>query len=182
VAEPLSRAGRVTLIGAGPGDAELITLKGARLLGQADTVVYDNLVGQDILNMARPGAERVFVGKTAGHHILPQEEICRLLVDKAREGKFVARLKGGDPLVFGRGGEEIEALLAAGVAVEIVPGVTAALGAQARGKAWDWACRWSSAFAPGKAGRSRSPVGWRAEAVSGCPWLRGTFDDFFTCF
>lgn len=123
--------GHVALVGAGPGDAELITLKGARLLGQADVVVYDNLVGEGILDLVSPGAERIFVGKMAGNHTLPQEEICQLLVDKAHEGKFVVRLKGGDPFVFGRGGEEVDVLAAAGIPVEIVPGVTAALGAAA---------------------------------------------------
>jgi uroporphyrin-III C-methyltransferase len=121
----------VALIGAGPGDAELITLKGARRLGQADVVIYDNLVGQGVLDLSRHDAERIFAGKTPGHHNLPQEDICRLLIGKAREGKFVARLKGGDPFVFGRGGEEVSALLSAGIPVEIVPGVTAALGAAA---------------------------------------------------
>ena len=123
--------GRVALVGAGPGDAELITLKGARLLGQADVVVYDNLVGDGIIDLARPSAERIFVGKMAGNHTLPQEDICQLLVDLARAGKSVVRLKGGDPFVFGRGGEEIDVLQAAGIAVDIVPGVTAALGAAA---------------------------------------------------
>ena len=123
--------GRVALVGAGPGDAELITLKGARLLGQADVVVYDNLVGDGIIDLARPGAERIFVGKMAGNHTLPQEDICQLLVDLARAGKSVVRLKGGDPFVFGRGGEEIDVLQAAGIPVDIVPGVTAALGAAA---------------------------------------------------
>ena len=123
--------GRVALVGAGPGDAELITLKGARLLGQADVVVYDNLVGDGIIDLARASAERIFVGKMAGNHTLPQEDICQLLVDLARAGKSVVRLKGGDPFVFGRGGEEIDVLQAAGIPVDIVPGVTAALGAAA---------------------------------------------------
>ena len=123
--------GRVALVGAGPGDPELITLKGARLLREADVVIYDNLVGDGILDLASPTAERIFVGKMAGNHTLPQDDICQLLVDKALAGKFVVRLKGGDPFVFGRGGEELDVLLAAGIGVEIVPGVTAALGAAA---------------------------------------------------
>jgi len=127
----LPTVGRVALVGAGPGDPELITLKGARLLREADVVIYDNLVGEGILDLASPAAERIFVGKMAGNHTLPQEEICQLLVDKALAGRFVVRLKGGDPFVFGRGGEELDVLLAAGIGVEIVPGVTAALGAAA---------------------------------------------------
>jgi uroporphyrin-III C-methyltransferase len=123
--------GRIALVGAGPGDPELITLKGARLMQAAEVVVYDNIVSQGILDLIPPTAERIFVGKMAGRHTLPQEEICQLLIDKALAGKFVVRLKGGDPFVFGRGGEEVDALLAAGVPVEIVPGVTAALGAAA---------------------------------------------------
>ncbi len=123
--------GSVALVGAGPGDPELITMKGARLMQAAQVVVYDNLVAPGILDFASPTAERIFVGKMAGNHTLPQEEICQLLVDKALEGKFVVRLKGGDPFVFGRGGEEVDVLMSAGIPVEIVPGVTAALGAAA---------------------------------------------------
>lgn len=123
--------GHVALVGAGPGDAELITLKGARLLQTAEVVVYDNLVSQGILDLISPTAERIFVGKMAGNHTMPQDDICQLLVDKALEGKSVVRLKGGDPFVFGRGGEEMDVLLEAGVPVNIVPGVTAALGAAA---------------------------------------------------
>ena len=123
--------GRVALVGADPGDAELITLKGARLLQTAEVVIYDNLVSQGILDLISPTAERIFVGKMAGNHTMPQDDICQLLVDKAQEGKFVVRLKGGDPFVFGRGGEEMDVLLEAGVPVDIVPGVTAALGAAA---------------------------------------------------
>lgn len=124
-------SGRVALVGSGPGDAELITLKGARLIGEAEVVVYDNLVGQGILDLISPTAERIFVGKMAGNHTLPQEDICQLLVQKAQEGKFVVRLKGGDPFVFGRGGEEVDVLLEENIPVDIVPGVTAALGAAA---------------------------------------------------
>ena len=128
---PSSSVGRVALVGAGPGDPELITLKGARLLREADVLIYDNLVSEGVLDLASPTAERIYVGKLAGNHTLPQEDICQLLLDKALAGKFVVRLKGGDPFVFGRGGEEMDVLLAAGVEVEIVAGVTAALGAAA---------------------------------------------------
>lgn len=128
MAEP---AGRVYLIGAGPGDPGLLTLKGKRCLEQADVVVYDALANPRLLHYARPGAELIYAGKTAGQHTLPQEEIGRLLVAQAREGKVVARLKGGDPFIFGRGGEEAEDLAAAGIPFEVVPGVTSAVAAPA---------------------------------------------------
>jgi uroporphyrinogen III methyltransferase/synthase len=123
--------GRVTLIGAGPGDPELITVRGLRVLEEADVVVYDRLAAPELLAHARPDAELIDVGKRASRHTMPQAEINRMLVDFGRSGKRVARLKGGDPFLFGRGGEEVEALAAAGIPVEVVPGVTAASGASA---------------------------------------------------
>jgi uroporphyrinogen III methyltransferase/synthase len=123
--------GRVYLVGAGPGDPELITLKAHRLLGEADVVVYDHLVDAELLRLTRPGCEHLFAGKKGGQPCKPQAEIDQLLVHLALEGKNVVRLKGGDPFVFGRGGEEATALAAAGVPFEIVPGVTSALAAAA---------------------------------------------------
>lgn len=126
--EPAGTAGgRVYLIGAGPGDPELITLKAVKALAGCDVVVYDRLCSEDILRYCRPDAELVYVGKSPGAHRATQEEINRLLVQKAVEGHAVARLKGGDPFVFGRGGEEAEALAEAGIPFEVIPGVTSAV-------------------------------------------------------
>ena len=117
----------VALVGAGPGDPGLMTVRGLALLRRADVVVYDRLVDPRLLDEARPEAIRVFVGKTSGRHTLPQAQINALLVRHAERGRRVVRLKGGDPFVFGRGGEEAEALAAAGISFEIVPGVSSAV-------------------------------------------------------
>jgi uroporphyrinogen III methyltransferase/synthase len=123
--------GLVSLIGAGPGDPGLLTVRGAEALAAADVVVYDHLANPALLDRARPDAERVYVGKTAGSHTLSQEEISALLLERAEAGRRVARLKGGDPFVFGRGGEEALALVEAGVLFEVIPGVTSAVAAPA---------------------------------------------------
>jgi uroporphyrin-III C-methyltransferase len=124
-------SGKVYLVGAGPGDPELLTLKAVRMLAQADVVLHDALVSREVLQMISPAAEVIDVGKRAGRKLLTQDEINALVVSYAQTRKTVVRLKGGDPSIFGRAGEEIEALRRASVEYEIVPGITAALGAAA---------------------------------------------------
>src|SRR5713226_3858142 len=121
-------AAKVYLVGAGPGDPDLITWKGRKLLAIADSVLYDHLANEHLLDLTPKNCERIYVGKKKAVHAFPQEEICAMMIERARRGLMVVRLKGGDPFIFGRGGEEVEALADAGVLFEVVPGVTSPLG------------------------------------------------------
>ena len=124
---PTETKGIVYLVGAGPGDPGLITVQGLELIKIADAIVYDKLIPQTVLSDAKPGAGLFYVGKIAGKHAIPQEEINNLLVSLGNEGKIVVRLKGGDPFVFGRGGEEAQELARHGIPFKIIPGVTAGI-------------------------------------------------------
>jgi uroporphyrin-III C-methyltransferase len=123
--------GKVFLVGAGPGDQKLLTIKAFELLKEADVVIYDRLVSESILKLVSKNAEKIYVGKSSKKHALPQEKVTELLIKKALDGKKAVRLKGGDPFLFGRGGEEAEALAEQGIDFEVVPGVTSAIAAPA---------------------------------------------------
>jgi len=163
-------AGKVHLVGAGPGDPELLTLKAVRVLGQADVVLVDDLVSDAVLAHVRPGARIVHVGKRGGCKSTPQEFIERLMIAEARQGHAVVRLKGGDPFVFGRGGEECEALHAGGIEHEVVNGITAGIAAPAAAgiplthRAF---CR-GAIFVTGHE-RAGAPADWEALARTGLP-------------
>ncbi|GCE05787.1 uroporphyrinogen-III C-methyltransferase [Dictyobacter aurantiacus] len=163
-------AGKVYLIGAGPGDPELMTVKGLRYLRGADVVLYDRLINPDLLREARSDASLIYVGKGPGCHSMPQEQINTILVSQAQQGLTVARLKGGDPFVFGRGGEEALALVEAQIPFEIVPGITSAIAVPAYAGIPVTHRDYTTSFTviTGHKGRSASPaVNWRALADLG---------------
>lgn len=121
--------GKVYLVGAGPGDPLLLTIKAVKLLKEADVVIYDRLVGEEILSLAPESAEKIYVGKRTGKHEVPQDKIIEIIIEKAKGGGNIVRLKGGDPFIFGRGGEEAEALVEKGIEFEVVPGISSAVAA-----------------------------------------------------
>ncbi|MDR2801505.1 MAG: uroporphyrinogen-III C-methyltransferase, partial [Desulfovibrio sp.] len=162
---------KVYLIGAGPGDPGLITVKGRELLARADVVIYDHLAAEDLLCFAPPEAELIYAGKSGADHTLPQEQINALILKKAKSGKTVVRLKGGDPYVFGRGGEEAEELAAAGIDFEVVPGVSSGTAAPACAgiPLTHRSCASSVIFATGHENpdKEQSAHNWEAMARSG---------------
>jgi uroporphyrin-III C-methyltransferase/precorrin-2 dehydrogenase/sirohydrochlorin ferrochelatase len=163
------RAGHVSLVGAGPGAEDLLTLRAQRALQEADVIVYDRLVPTAIVAQGRRDARRVYVGKAKGAHAVSQEEINRLIVAEARAGQRVVRLKSGDPLIFGRAGEEIAALRSAGVSFDIVPGITAAFAAAAAAEI-PLTCRDTSSaliFATGQDADGKTLPGWAGLALAG---------------
>ncbi|MGB5725094.1 MAG: uroporphyrinogen-III C-methyltransferase, partial [Parasphingorhabdus sp.] len=129
-----TRSGKVYLVGAGPGDPDLLTLKAAKLLQRADVIIHDGLVSREIVDMASPTARRISVAKKRSLHSVSQDQINNILISEAAKGHLVVRLKGGDPFIFGRGGEEADDCIAAGVTVEVVPGISAALGCAAQAR------------------------------------------------
>jgi uroporphyrin-III C-methyltransferase len=161
--------GKVYLVGAGPGDPELLTLKALKVLGQADVVLYDELVSNEILELIPPQVRRQSVGKRAGREGISQTEINAVLVKEAGLGLTVVRLKGGDPLIFGRAGEELEALRRSGIEVEIVPGVTSALGAAAAAQIPLTHRHFASAVTllAGQSAADAAPADWRPFVQSG---------------
>jgi len=178
---------KVYLVGAGPGDPGLFTLKGKKLLAAAEVVVYDRLVGDDILAMANPDAEMIYVGKISGRHALPQEEINALLVNKAAEGKRVVRLKGGDPFLYGRGGEEAQYILEHGYEYEVVPGITSAIAVPAYAGIPVTHRDATSSFAVitghEKPGKSESSINWKeiATGIGTLVFLMGVENLGFIC-
>jgi uroporphyrinogen III methyltransferase/synthase len=144
-----TKKGKCFLVGAGPGDLGLVTLRARECVERAEVIVYDYLCNPEMLRWAPENAERIFAGKKAGAHTLTQEQINALLVEKTREGKTVVRLKGGDPFLFGRGGEEAQALAAGGLPFVIVPGVTSAIAGPAYAGIWKtWPSEWGSRVSP----------------------------------